>query len=274
MILHPNEQNASQTVHSRCQDPATNGNSHCKWREWESEISRSHSDEHEKSFGTLRHAVSYKTTYVSGVFIASIIKATSLFLSFVSFCNQLGPEAVRDSTGRPVVGLIPHTGANKRSLREMRRLAVDRGRWKQFVEAPLTLWGTMGKRKKKFPFALLTSTWNVPVYLFRLSIQTCGIIPSMADRHKVYPQKDIKTGTVHMYCIKDSNPAYNCLLLHAPQTTRRKKGDGETGGREGEKGFVWFVFLLYNLSFTSHSISQPVVHTWKERNRPKYRTSS
>jgi hypothetical protein len=55
----------------------------------ENEISRSHSDEHEKSSGTLRHAVSYKTTHVSGVFIASIIKATSLFLSCVSFCNQL-----------------------------------------------------------------------------------------------------------------------------------------------------------------------------------------
>jgi hypothetical protein len=26
-----------------------------------------------------------------------------------------------------------------KSLREMRRLAVDRGRWKEFVEAPLTL---------------------------------------------------------------------------------------------------------------------------------------
>jgi hypothetical protein len=26
-----------------------------------------------------------------------------------------------------------------RSLREMRRLAVDRGRWKEYVEAPLTL---------------------------------------------------------------------------------------------------------------------------------------
>jgi hypothetical protein len=31
----------------------------------------------------------------------------------------------------------------------MRRLAVDRGRWKEFVEAPLTPWGIMGKRKKK-----------------------------------------------------------------------------------------------------------------------------
>jgi hypothetical protein len=31
----------------------------------------------------------------------------------------------------------------------MRRLAVDQGRWKEFVEAPLTLWGTMGKRKRK-----------------------------------------------------------------------------------------------------------------------------
>jgi hypothetical protein len=28
--------------------------------------------------------------------------------------NQLGPEAVRDSTRHPVVGLIPHTRANKR----------------------------------------------------------------------------------------------------------------------------------------------------------------
>jgi hypothetical protein len=36
-----------------------------------------------------------------------------------------------------------------KSLREMRRLAVDRGRWKEFVEAPLTLWGTMGTREKK-----------------------------------------------------------------------------------------------------------------------------
>jgi hypothetical protein len=36
-----------------------------------------------------------------------------------------------------------------KSLREMRRLAVDRGRWKEFVEAPLTPWGIMGKRKKK-----------------------------------------------------------------------------------------------------------------------------
>jgi hypothetical protein len=26
-----------------------------------------------------------------------------------------------------------------KSLREMRRLAVDRGRWKEFVESPLTL---------------------------------------------------------------------------------------------------------------------------------------
>jgi hypothetical protein len=31
----------------------------------------------------------------------------------------------------------------------MRRLAVDRGRWKEFVEAPLTPCGIMGKRKKK-----------------------------------------------------------------------------------------------------------------------------
>jgi hypothetical protein len=30
----------------------------------------------------------------------------------------------------------------------MRRLAVYRERWKQFVEASLTLWGTICKRKK------------------------------------------------------------------------------------------------------------------------------
>jgi hypothetical protein len=35
-----------------------------------------------------------------------------------------------------------------KNLREMRRLAVDRGRWKEFVEVPLTLSGTMGKGKK------------------------------------------------------------------------------------------------------------------------------
>jgi hypothetical protein len=36
-----------------------------------------------------------------------------------------------------------------KSLREVRRIAVDRGRWKEFVEAPLTLRDTTGKRKKK-----------------------------------------------------------------------------------------------------------------------------
>jgi hypothetical protein len=42
------------------------------------------------------------------------------------------------------------TGRRKgKSLREMRRLAVDRGRWKEFVEAPLTLRVSMRKRKKK-----------------------------------------------------------------------------------------------------------------------------
>jgi hypothetical protein len=45
---------------------------------------------------------------------------------------------------------IEEIGRRKgKSLREMWRLAVDRGRWKELVEAPLTLWGTMGKRKKK-----------------------------------------------------------------------------------------------------------------------------
>jgi hypothetical protein len=35
---------------------------------------------------------------------------------------------------------IEETGRRKgKSLRGMRRLAVDRGRWKEFVEAPLTL---------------------------------------------------------------------------------------------------------------------------------------
>jgi hypothetical protein len=35
---------------------------------------------------------------------------------------------------------IEETGRRKgKSLREMTRLAVDRGRWKEFVEAPLTL---------------------------------------------------------------------------------------------------------------------------------------
>jgi hypothetical protein len=35
---------------------------------------------------------------------------------------------------------IEEIGRRKgKSLREMRRLAVERGRWKEFVEAPLTL---------------------------------------------------------------------------------------------------------------------------------------
>jgi hypothetical protein len=35
---------------------------------------------------------------------------------------------------------IEEIGRRKgKSLREMRRLAVDRGRWKEFVVAPLTL---------------------------------------------------------------------------------------------------------------------------------------
>jgi hypothetical protein len=35
------------------------------------------------------------------------------------------------------------------SQRRQRKYAVDRGRWKEFVEAPLTPRGIMGKRKKK-----------------------------------------------------------------------------------------------------------------------------
>jgi hypothetical protein len=44
-----------------------------------------------------------------------------------SYSYQLGPEAVRDSTGCPVVGLIPHTGANKwfKGINGPRKLRTD-----------------------------------------------------------------------------------------------------------------------------------------------------
>jgi hypothetical protein len=47
----------------------------------------------------------------------------------------------------------------------MRRLAVYRGRYKEFVEAPLMLWGTMGKRKKKERFLPIKKEWQNTLHL-------------------------------------------------------------------------------------------------------------
>jgi tRNA A37 threonylcarbamoyladenosine biosynthesis protein TsaE len=46
----------------------------------------------------------------------------------------------------------------------MRRLAVDRGRWKEFVEAPLTLLGTVGKGKTIY---IKTILQNLGVVIFK-----------------------------------------------------------------------------------------------------------
>jgi hypothetical protein len=58
-----------------------------------------------------------------------------------TFC-EARPEGGR-TRGRPRKSYedrIEETARRKgKSLREMRRLAVDRGRWKEFVEAPLML---------------------------------------------------------------------------------------------------------------------------------------
>jgi hypothetical protein len=63
----------------------------------------------------------------------------------ISYFNPLKTELPegRRPGGRPSKSYedgIEETGRRKgTSLREVRRLAVDRGRWKEFVEAPLTL---------------------------------------------------------------------------------------------------------------------------------------
>jgi hypothetical protein len=50
------------------------------------------------------------------------------------------PEQRRRRPRKSYEDGIEEIGRRKgKSLREMRRLAVDRGRWKEFVEAPLKL---------------------------------------------------------------------------------------------------------------------------------------